>query len=265
MSAVFLARVDLIQLGLVEVLSQICETQWAYGEPTEDALPDSLYTLTWMGSRQTQDHQRASSIYTLDSFDLEVDASAVGRELAIKLNGTPYRATATDASPATLRNLLFAAILSDETPAYEVATLGASGLRVTPLASGSLLSASILAGADLATPTTDFASEPHLVTRVTTDVTIQLQAWASSHAPRLSASLLLAHGRSLLQGPTATASLLDRGCVIRSFTSDTDLTAIAGAAWASRSALELQLAYEAQLVTPATRIQTTPALLEISA
>lgn len=261
---VFLERTDLVQLALVEALSQICPTQWAYGEPSEDLLPGSVYTLTWMGSSGDQVHNRPQTVYTLDSYTITVNASEAGRELAAEINGVRYLVTATDADPATLRGLLLAAILADTGASYTPAPSGASSIVVTPNESGSLLSASIPLGGDLVTTLADHEIDPHLVTTSVTTVRVQIQGWAASTAPRLSAHLLLAHGQSLLQGPTATEALRQRGCVIRSWDAIADLTAISGARWASRAAVELELAYQTRLVTEATRIQTTTNLLEIS-
>ena len=263
--SVFLARTDLVQLGLVEVLSPICPVQWGYGMPSEDALPGQLYTLTWLGSTGDQTHERADSVYTLDGYRITVDTSEFGRALVVELNGTPYRVTATDASPATLRDLLLAQIQADTLAPYEAVADGAVALVVAPKVpgSGSLLSARVPLGGDLVTTLAGHATQPHLVTHAVTGVRLQIQAWAPSTSPRLSAHLLLAHGQSLLQGPTATATLRDRGCVIRSWDPILDLTAISGARWASRAAVECVVAYETQLVTPTTRIQTPTTTFEI--
>lgn len=263
---VYLDRTDLVQQELVTQLTQVCPTQWAFGEPTEDGLPAQIYTLTWMGSTLDQTHERAASIYTIDSYVIDVEASEAGRELAVALNGTTYRVTATDASPTTLRDLLLASIQADTEAPYTAISVGVSEIDITPTVpgSGSLFSARIPIGGDLVETTTDHAVQPHQVTNSTASIRVQLQAWAPSTSPRLSAHVLLAHGQALLQGPTATLALKGRQCVIRSWDQAIDLTAIAGAKWASRAAAEFTLAYETKLVTEATRIQTTAQLLEIS-
>lgn len=270
MTSAFIARTDLLTQALVDVLSQVCPAQWAYGEPTEDALPESLYTLTWLFAEGQQTHERASSVYTLESFEIDVDTSETGRELAVELNGRTYLVTATNADPATLRGLMLAAINADSVSPYNApysaVTAGATGLIVTPIVedSGTLLSARVPLGGDMVTTLAIHADQPHLVTRSIVDATIQIQAWAPSIAPRLSANLLLAHGQSLLQGPTATDTLRGVGCVIRSWDRIVDLTAIAGARWSSRAAVEAVVSYETQLVTPTTRIQTATTTLEIT-
>lgn len=261
---IYLDRTDLVQQEIVTQLAQICPTQWAFGEPTEDGLPSHIYTLTWMGSTLAQTHERASSIYTIDSYTIDVETSEAGRDLAVAINGTTYQVTATDASPTTLRGLLLAAIQSDTEAPYTTVGVGASEINIIPTGSGSLLSARIPIGGDLVETTTDHAVQPHEVTRSTASVRIQLQAWAPSTSPRLSAHVLLAHGQSLLQGPVTTLALSIRQCVIQSWDQAIDLTAIAGAKWASRAAAEFVLGYETKLVTESTRIQTTTQLLEIS-
>lgn len=251
-------RLDRLQRALYEALGGVADVVgWAYGEQPRGT--GSLLVLRLLAGPTPGNvrHARGTPIKPADSIVVRVSDVVEGERVGIILNGFGYRYDVPNgATLGSIRDALLASVVAGETDyGFVTATaVSTDGILLTADFLGGLRSLSLRGSLVSESPV--FSGDMVLVTEGTAVMTIGFQAFARDCQPSSGAAAMLGAVLDRFQSVTVADALDEYGLGIWRKGEVVDLTAIAGAHWESRAALEISFAAKSVFVTPVDSIET---------
>lgn len=183
-------------------------------------------------------------ILSPDSIDFRLDSISVGDRLSLYLNHYAYRYDVLGGdSIADARDALLALVAADTRSPYSGSAVGADTLRVTADASGDIWQANALAPAQWTV--TQGAKVPALVTQRQMTQAINIATFSTATEPEDGAHIITAKVRAALRMQQYQETFCNEGVSLLGRSPVTDLSAIAGANWETRTSFDLTIGLEA--------------------
>lgn len=257
-------RLDRLQTVLVNEFTRALELEggppevhWALTEPSHAQLPISVVALRMIGppSPFLQSRKRATLLNPKVSIDLTVSGVVVGARYAVILNDFSY---ATDAeggdTVTTIRDRLLALISDDLIEPVTPSTLGGDGLRLTADFNGSMRALDLKGPLTAAAPVVSDQSVG--VVSGTNVLLVNVQAYSKNQEPFNGAPMLTQILYSALQTESYVNALYANGVAVQNKGTSTDLSAVIGGRWETRSSFDLTLTMQAAWVEDVERIES---------
>jgi hypothetical protein len=202
-----------------------------------------------------QSRKRATLLNPKVSIDLTVSGVVVGARYAVILNDFSY---ATDAeggdTVTTIRDRLLALISDDLIEPVTPSTLGGDGLRLTADFNGSMRALDLKGPLTAAAPVVSDQSVG--VVSGTNVLLVNVQAYSKNQEPFNGAPMLTQILYSALQTESYVNALYANGVAVQNKGTSTDLSAVIGGRWETRSSFDLTLTMQAAWVEDVERIES---------
>jgi hypothetical protein len=257
-------RLDLLQLGVVELLADATGEQvsWGYSQPVQDAGASSYVVATLISGPSPSGSSTASgqAIHAPTSLVFTVDEAEEVR-YAVELNGFSYVHDATALDDETTIAAALAALIEADTDGPASALSVADDLTVTPSSAGSIWS---YWASDLISLAATLASTPTLVTSSRRACTLRIEAFGRGRSPRSGAWATINKVLAALQSPIASLGLAQYGVAVWAVGEPIDLSEVEGGYWESRVAVDVDVTILSTSAEPVDEIDSVTIDLSIS-
>jgi len=230
---------------------------WDYNEQSHEELTGDFVGLTMIAGPAPHNRMKARGTLLIpaDDITVTVDSVVVGSRYAIKLNGFSYFTDAVGGDTVTtIRDRLLALIAADVLEPVTPTTVAADGILLTADFNGAMRRLTLVGSMSAGAPT--LSTQPVLVTEGAQTMLVNIQAFSKGREPFNGAWALTAQCEAALQSEDLISKLRafgvgvwDRGVV-------TDLSALTGAHWETRTSFDVTLAARASWVRSASFIDT---------
>lgn len=257
-------RLDRLQAVLTNEFTRALELQdgppevhWALTEPSHEQLPVSCVALRMISppSPFIRSRKRATLLNPAISIDITVSSVVVGTRYGIRLNNFLYFTDAIGGDTlTTIRDRLSATISDDLLEPVTLSDIGADGLRITADFNGAMRELTLVGPLTSATPI--WSSQSVGVVEGQNTMLVNVQAYSKNREPWNGAPQITAIILAALQTETYAESLDAAGVAVQEKGTPTDLSAIAGGRWETRSSFDLALGMQAAWSEDVERIES---------
>lgn len=260
-------RLDRLQQGLFEVLNgaDVADVvAWGYSEQAREAGSLLSLAVTTGPTPWNRSHARGSILCPADSIDIVVDAATVGTRQIIHLNDYPYDHDVVGGDTVTtIRDSLLADIQAGEAGAVTAAASGADTIALTADFLGGLRRLT-LEGGDLSSASAVFSDDAVLETIGTMVHRVTITAYSPSSEPRNGAWSIIDLALSELQKPGVSETLRKFGLGVWEKGSPVNLSAVTGARWESRVAVDVTVASQSVTVETVDQIESATIAIAVT-
>ncbi len=259
-------RVDRLQQGLFLALSGLGATVlWTHSQVPRSEVDDDLLALSVTAgpTAWNRGHAHGGQVQAqVQSLRITVTAATAGARTVARLNGFDYRVdvSAVD-TVTTVRDELLSQIQDGEDGDVTAAAHSTNAIDLTADWAGAIWKLGITA--ELAASDLVEADAYVEVSSRTETSSISLQAYSQGREPRDGATALLTKARKALRRRDVQATLERYGLGLWRVGTPIDLSAIAGASWETRSAVDLTVAAQSVLVEPVDVIEHVSMAIEV--
>lgn len=255
-------RLDRLQEGVFTILGDAvspAQVGWAYGQGAFESMPGDLVNVT-MSSGPTQwarKAKRGSILLPFDTITIEVTQAVIDTRNLIRVNGIDYFIdTQVAMTVEDIRDTLVVALNSDpdNDPWTAAAGVPVDELVITPNFLGSVFSLELVG--DLVGVSQTISGDAVLVTKGTRVFTLGIESFSKSREPRNGAWNLTSKVLAAFEAEDYIETLAGFGVGVWDKGTATDISAIAGANWESRVAVDVQVAMKSVFVRPVDQIET---------
>jgi hypothetical protein len=257
-------RLDRLQTSLVAQFTRALELQtpapevhWALTGPSHEQLPVSTVVLRMIGgpSPFIRSRRRATLLNPSSSIDITVTSVVVGQMYGLHLNEFLYSTAGLGGDTVTtIRDRLSALVSVDLVEPVTPSDVGVDALRLTADFNGAMRSLRIVGPM---TSSANVVSDQSVgVVEGQNTMLVNVQAYTKNREPHNGAPALTSICYAALQTESYINALDCAGVAVQTKGTPTDLAAVVGARWESRSSFDLALAMQAAWVEDVERIES---------
>jgi len=244
-------RVDRLQQGLFLALAGLGATVlWTHGEVPRSEVDGDLLALSVTAgpTEWNRGHAHGGQVQAqVESLRLTVTAATEGVRTIARLNGFEYRVDVTgEDTVETVRDDLLSQIQAGEDGDVTATAVSTDAIDLVADWAGAIWQLGITA--ELAASNVVEADAYVEVSSTTLTTAVTLQAYSQEREPRDGATALLVKARKALRKREVQAILERYGLGLWRIGTPIDLSAIAGAHWETRSAVDLTIAARSVIV-----------------
>jgi hypothetical protein len=266
-------RLDRIEIGLFQAISAAFNptptgptVAWDYQENSFELVSaGGLVSLSLSAGPAPFIRQgsRGTLLNAVESIPITVTTAVVGERYLLRLNDFDYFHDAVGGDTVTtIRDALVAAVNGDTYETATAADLVADSLTLTADFVGGLRSLTLSGGLSSGVPVD--SGESVLVTEGDQALQLQVQTFSKGRTPLEGAWGLTSVVQSALQTPGLVELLRKFGVGLGAKGTPSDLSAIAGGHWSTRTAFSVTLSARSAWIEPVERIESTVITVNLS-